>query len=186
MASVITLVSSDDRKFEIPIKSGRLSVFVTNTLNLEDVVDDETLPTAESEVKCLNVDGTTLERVTAFLKHYPGNEFEKITTESFIKPTFAENVPEKDTFYVKFMDDINADTPNGISDDIYRLKDAANYMDIQSLLELICLFQTSQIEKCKNTNEIMKMLRIPPFKNEEEEEMYRTECHWMFRNPTSS
>jgi hypothetical protein len=41
-------------------------------------------------------------------------------------------------------------------DNIYKLKDAANYMEIQSLLELICLYMVSELEKCKSTQEVRR------------------------------
>jgi hypothetical protein len=187
MSKIITLVSDDGSRFDVSIASAKLVELVTNTFEGNfDVVDGVEVLNGESELDCPRADSKTLKRIVDFLKHYPDHPLDAVTEETFIKPTFAENVPEGDTFYVKFMNEINADCPDGISDDIFTLKIATNHLDIPSLANLIALFMTCQLEKCTTREEVMSMLRIPPFKNEEEEEMYRTECHWMFRNPTSS
>ena len=66
---MVTLVSRDDQKFELPLNAARLSEMVNNALNLdagEDDNEDEDL----RPVEILRVTAECLEKVVDFLKHY--------------------------------------------------------------------------------------------------------------------
>jgi hypothetical protein len=182
MATHVTLkCTADGVTFEVPIESAELSQLIKDTFEsfFNGDTQEETL---EMDIR-EEFSSNTIENVIKFLIHYPTHPLEKVTPESYIDPIFAKNVSTHGDFYVKFMEEINGGT-TGISDGVYRLKCAADYMHIQPLLELICLFQTCQIEPCKTTEEVMTLLRIPDFANKEVEDEYRNECAWMFRFPS--
>ena len=93
--AIVTLISSDKQKLELPAKAAKISGLVKNTLFSND--DDEDMDDAEKstptdplEVELLRVDGSTLNKIKDFMLHYTESPFVSIKQETFIEPTFEK------------------------------------------------------------------------------------------------
>jgi hypothetical protein len=184
MATHVTLKCANGITFDVPIECAKLSgtIFDAYEAFFNGETQEETLKTMDiREEICSN----TIKHITNFLKLCTEHPLEAIDKDSYIDPIFAKNVSKHGDVYVKFMEEINGGT-TGINDGVYRLKYAADFMHVQPLLELISLFQTCQLEPCTTTEEVLTLLRIPPFTNQEEEDEYRNKCAWMFRFPSTT
>lgn len=64
---IVTLISRDDKTFELPKSAATLSSFISDTLGFEDEVEE---PEEYSHVPLLRVEGDCLQKVVDFLIHF--------------------------------------------------------------------------------------------------------------------
>ena len=157
---MITLVSSDGVKMQITAKAAQKSQLLKAIL--EDNSDDIELPLD-------NIKSNILKKIKEYLDHYQDTEPKKIE-----RPLASVNYQEcVDTWDFEF---INVDF-----DLIFEIILAANFMDIQPLLELASS-KVASIIKGKTPEEIRKMIIGEKEFTPEEEEQIRKENQWCLEN----
>ena len=160
MDKMITLVSSDGVKMQITAKAAQKSQLLKAIL--EDNSDDIELPLD-------NIKSNILKKIKEYLDHYQDTEPKKIE-----RPLASVNYQEcVDTWDFEF---INVDF-----DLIFEIILAANFMDIQPLLELASS-KVASIIKGKTPEEIRKMIIGEKEFTPEEEEQIRKENQWCLEN----
>ena len=133
--SKITLVSYDSTKISIDEKSAEKSILI------KDYSKD--FPNAEIHLN--NIDGDTLIKIKEYLEHYK-EENPKIIPKPLPKKDFKEIVDEFDYNY------INIDTEK-----IFNLMLAANFLNIEPLINLTCA-KISSLISGKKPEEIRRIL----------------------------
>ena len=114
----ITLKSSDNQSFQIGTKAASRSKLINDIL--KDYQDESDFPLPE-------VDGKTLKKIIEYLEHYKDSEPKEIPKP--LKDSKLENVIEKwDADYILPIP----------KEECVSIINAANYMDIPSLLQLAC------------------------------------------------
>ena len=112
----ITLKSSDNQSFQIGTKAASRSKLINDIL--KDYQDESDFPLPE-------VDGKTLKKIIEYLEHYKDSEPKEIPKP--LKDSKLENVIEKwDADYILPIP----------KEECVSIINAANYMDIPSLLQL--------------------------------------------------
>ena len=124
VSPILTLVSKVNQEFELEHKYCMLSDYISKLINLD----------AEQTKISINVSSTLLKFIVEFLTYYlehPFDQLQKPVPKDFNKLKFInqQNVFE-DTHYITMI--INPEI------DLIQLVHIANYLGIQSLLELVC------------------------------------------------
>ena len=146
----IKLSSSEGKEFAITVAAAKGSKVIDGML--QDY-PDQAIPLPE-------VKTVTLERVIAYLEHYKGGMPEEIP-----KPLIDSNIQRIiPAFDFEFIKDLSLS-------DCYDLINAANYLDIPSLLNLGCAFVASKLYD-EDTNSIREKLGIESDMTEDEKKEY--------------
>ena len=148
----VTLISSDNEKFEISSKAAKRSTVVNNVL--------ESYP-EDSEIPIPNVKSNILKKIIEYLNHYENEE--PLTIIKPLKNNFKDCVSEWDYNFV-----------NQDQNTIFEIILGANYMDIKPLLEVSCAKIASMING-KTTEEIRKTFDIQNDFTPEEEKQIQEE-----------
>ena len=133
--STITLISRDSLKIPIDEKSAKRTTFITEY--------NKDFP--NSEIKLENIDGDTLKKEKEYLEHYK-EENPKLIKKPLPKKDFEECVDKWDYNY------INIDTEK-----IFNVMLAANFLNIESLVDLTCA-KISSLIRGKKPEEIRRVL----------------------------
>ena len=156
-ASVI-LRSMEGKDFKVSRGVARMSALVKNMLEGSDESEEINVPLPL-------VKNDILERVISFCVQH-----EKSPMAEIDKPLKSSNMSEiVDEWDAKFIDQ-----PQDI---IFELLNAANYMDIKSLLDLCC-GKVASIMKDKTSDEICRTFNIVDDLSKEEKEKFREEDGW--------
>ena len=151
MSKPLTLTSSDGIKMTLDEKSASRSTVIKGLL--QDFQEDRDIPMPE-------VRGDVLKKIVEYLIHYRDNEPKDIP-----KPLPSANLLEvTDEWDVNFINSIDLDTT-------FDIINAANYMDIKSLLDLACA-KVASVMKNKTAEEIRNMFNIECDLTEEELKEY--------------
>ena len=147
MATKVILTSSDEQKFEIDIESTKLSETLIGLIDNNN--PDQTIPLTD-------VKSDILKKIVEYLTHYKGVE-----PKSIPKPLPSSNLSDSiDEWEINFI--------NGIElDNLYDLINGANYMTINSLVDLASAKIASLI-KDRTVEEMRTMLNIKCDLSEEE------------------
>lgn len=151
MSVNLNLVSSDNQKIQIDSKSAERSQLLKGLLADYEQKDEIPLPDIKFDV---------LKKVVEYLTYYKDK-----TPREIPKPLPSANLAEvTDEWDVNFI--------NGIElDNVFDLINAANYMDISSLLDLACA-KIASLMKGKTAEEIRAMFNIECDLSEEELKEY--------------
>lgn len=155
MDDIITLQSQDGQEFKVELKVIKMSETIKSVI--EDVEDNEPVPLP-------NVTGKILAKVLEYAKYHSEHpELDK-----------KEKKDEKrtDDIIGWDLDFCKVDQPT-----LFELILAANYLDIQDLLDLTCKTVANMI-KGKTPEEIRKTFNIKNDFTPEEEEQVRKENEW--------
>ena len=146
MATNVILISSDEQKFEIDIESAKLSGFLIGAI--DNSKPDQTIPT--------DVKSDMLKKIVEYLTHYKG-----VKPKDIPKPLPSSNLSDSiDEWEINFI--------NGIElDNLYDLINGANYMTINSLLDLASA-KIASLMKDKTLEEMRIMLNTECDLSEEE------------------
>ena len=146
MATNVVLISSDEQKFEIDIESTKLSELLIGLI--DNSKPDQTIPT--------DVKSDMLKKIVEYLTHYKGVEPKYIP-----KPLPSSNLSDSiDEWEINFI--------NGIElDNLYDLINGANYMGINSLVDLASA-KIASLMKDKTVEEMRIMLNTECDLSEEE------------------
>jgi len=165
----IILESSEGKQFELFIFETLPSKLIQDAI--EDDADDEDDTDEDgcqqTVIPLVNVSSDTLEHVVIFLKHYAVEPLREL--EQQLGSSFHENISQD--FYREFILDKSSSM-------VFKLANAANYLDIPPLLDLTCLKVSFDLMD-KSAEEIRVLLKLPKL-TKEEEEMARTKHPWMF------
>ena len=153
MSRNLTCVSSDDQKITIDEKSAQKSVLLKGLF--EDYKEDmEDTPIAD-------VSGAILKKAFEYLEHYKDSEPKEIP-----RPLPSANMTEVcGEWDVKFLSELELDS-------VFDVINAANYLDIKSLLDLSCAKIASEM-KGKTADEIRTKFNIENDLTEEEMKEYQ-------------
>ena len=157
----IKIVIKDEKEFEITKKQADLSEVLKNSIN-ENPKD--------SSFNLKEIDEKTGEKIKEFLTHFDGvppAEIEKPLTSNEMKNL-------TDEWSANFIDKIPLE-------DLVNLSVAANYMGINSLLDLCCA-KIASLCKDKNEEEIFKTFNITEPLTEEEKNKIKEENKWIDEN----
>ena len=137
------LVSSEKKEFKVPTEILRISTMLSIMLKNDNEDEEEegaTLPLP-------NVDSNCTEKIIEFMKYYHENKMDDIE-----KPLKSSNLNEIiQPWYADFID---------VEEELlFSLINAANYMDIQPLLNLGCAKVASLI-KNKTPEEIREIFNV--------------------------
>ena len=161
MEGTIKLQSKDGKEFEISKKAAELSELLKGTMN--DYPDDNSIPLTD-------VDEKTTEKILEYLTHFNGQsppEIDKPLTSTDLK-----NVTDEWSF--NYIDKFNMD-------DLVNLTVAANFMGINSLLDLCCA-KIASLCKDKSEEEVFKIFNITEDFTDEEREKIRKDNQWIEDN----
>lgn len=138
--TTLLLISSDNQKIEIDSESAKKSNLLLTYLN-DEANKQETIQL--SEVKY-----DILKKIVEYLTYYKDK-----TPKEIPKPMPSSNLNEVlDEWDVKFINSLELES-------VFELINAANYMEIQSLLDLACS-KISSMMKGKSIAEIKSMFNI--------------------------
>ena len=160
-SKIIKLITKEGKEIEITKEAAELSELLKQTIN--DFPDEEKFPINE-------VDEKTAEKVKEYLSHFNGTAPPEI--EKPLKSNNMKNVT--DEWSANFVDRMSLD-------DIINLDVAANYMGINSLLDL-CSAKIASFFKDKSEEEIMKEFNIKKPFTEEEKNKLKEENKWIEEN----
>jgi S-phase kinase-associated protein 1 len=177
--AVVVLISNEGQEFRIPYKAIRNSLTVRSFI--EDSGTDDPIPLP-------NVSGPVLARVVEYLNFHV-----RVEPEDFAKKNsgVVNKEYEKMTGVAVYEAEAKATPPNQERDDfdaeyvkvdksvIFDLVLAANYLNIKTLLDMMCKSIADMI-KGKTTEEIRKTFNIKNDFTPEEEEEVRKENQWAF------
>jgi S-phase kinase-associated protein 1 len=161
----IILESSEGKTFELFLHETRPSKLIRDAIEDDDDADED--EDQQPSIPLANVSSDTLEQVIIFLKNYAIEPM--IQLEQQLGSSFHENVSQE--FYRKFI----LDKSSGM---VFKLANAANYLDIPPLLDLTCLKVSFDLMD-KSAEEIRVLLKLPKL-TKEEEEIARKDHTWMF------
>jgi len=148
---LLNLTSSDSMKLTIDSKAALRSNLLKGLIQDYD---------QESEIPMPDIRGEVLKKIIEYLTHYKDIEPKEIQ-----RPLPSDNLKDvTDEWDVNFMDSMDLDTN-------FDLINAANYMDIKSLLDLSCAKIASKM-KGKSAEEIRNMFNIECDLTEEELKEY--------------
>ena len=159
-ASII-LVTKEGKEIEIPKKSAELSELLKGAMT--DFPNEAKIPLNEMDEKIG-------EKIKEYLTHFNGNppaEIEKPLTSNDMK-----NIT--DEWSANFIDKMSLD-------EVTNLTVAANYMGINSLLDL-CSAKIASLFKDKSEEEVLKEFNIKEPLTEEEKNKIREENKWIEEN----
>ena len=148
---IVQLTSKDGDSFTLKTKEAKLSQFVETTIGCKDDDDED----EDVEILLSKVGSECLAMVVEFLKHHSLDPLEPIETP--LRGNSLEGVVQQE-WYQKF---ILVDQSM-----VFELVTAANFMEIQPLLDLACL-RVSVDLMGKSAEEIRVMLKIPKMTSEE-------------------
>ena len=153
-----------DKEYVVSKKDAELSELLTGTIN--DYPDDPVVPLQD-------VDQKTIERIINYLQHFKG----------VAPPEIPKPLPQGDKEGLKeVLDEWSFNYIDKIGlDDLVNVTVAANFMGIQSLLDLCCAKLASMC-KDKSEEDIFKMFNITETFTEEEKEKIRQENSWIEEN----
>ena len=149
---IVKLTSNDDRSFETTVGVAKRALTIRNLIADCDLDNAIPLP---------NVNGDILEKVLEYLKHH---------AETLSPVAGDDGAREMHPWDVDFCAKQN-------QDDIFGLIQAANYLDIDDLLDVTCKAIANMI-KGKTTEEIRTLFNIVNDFTPEEEEQIRKENAW--------
>ena len=148
MATNIVLTSSDDQKIELDIESAKLSEL------LKGFIGDNSKP--DLAMPLPDVKSDILKKIVEYLTHYKGAEPKNIP-----KPLPSSNLSDSiDEWDINFINGIELDS-------LYDLINGANYMSINSLMDLACA-KIASLMKDRTVEEMRTMLNTECNLSEEE------------------
>ena len=155
-----------EREYVVSKKDAELSELLTGTIN--DYPDDPFVQLTDVEEK-------TIERVIDYLRHFKGVP----------PPEIPKPIPQgdkDDEAFKKCMDEWSFNFIDKIGlDDLVNVTVTANFMGIQSLLDLCCA-KFANLCKDKTEEDIFKVFNITETFTEEEKEKLRQENSWIEEN----
>ena len=161
MSEVIKIITKNGKEIEIPKKAAELSELIKSSIKASE--KDAPLTLGE-------LDDVNGEKIKEYLTHFNGvapNEIEKPLTSNEMKKI-------TDEWSANFIDKMSIE-------EIVNLSVAANYMQIDCLLDLCCA-KIASLCKDKSEEEIYKAFNITEPMTEEEKKKIR-ECNkWMEEN----
>ena len=161
MSESIKIISKEGKEIEIPKDCVALSELLKGTI--DDYPENPVLPLKEIEHK-------TIEKVKEFLLHYKGTPPKEISKP--LTDVKMENVT--DEFSSNFVNKLSLD-------ELIELTVAANFMSIQSLLDLCCA-KIASMCKDKTEDEIYREFGVSVPISDEEKERIRNENSWIEEN----
>ncbi len=159
--SIIKLVTKDGKEIEITKKAAELSELLKAGIN--EYPNETSFPLNELDEK-------NAEKIKEFLTHFNGAapaEIEKPLTSNDMKSL-------TDEWSAGFVDKMSME-------ELVNLTVAANYMGINSLLDLCCA-KVASLCKDKNEEEIFKTFNITEQFTEEEKNKIKEENKWIDEN----
>ena len=159
--SGIKIITKEGKEFTLSKKSCELSELLKSAIN--DYPTETSYPLNELDEK-------NAELIKEFLSHFNGEAPKEI--EKPIQSNEMKNLT--DEWSSNFIDKIPLE-------DLTNLTVAANYMGINSLLDLCCA-KVATMCKDKNEDEILKMFKISETFNEEEKNKIKSENKWIEEN----
>ena len=159
--SIIKLVTKDGKEIEITKKAAELSELLKAGIN--EYPNETSFPLNELDEK-------NAEKIKEFLTHFNGAapaEIEKPLTSNDMKSL-------TDEWSAGFVDKMSME-------ELVNLTVAANYMGINSLLDLCCA-KVASLCKDKNEEEIFKTFNITEKFTEEEKNKIKEENKWIDEN----
>jgi S-phase kinase-associated protein 1 len=160
-SDTIKIQSKEGKEFTLTKKQAELSVLLKSTI--QDFQGDIMLPLSEMDEKAT-------QRVVEYLLHYDGQMPPEIE-----KPLKSVNMKEvTDTWSADFIDALTLE-------DLVDVTVAANFMEIQSLLDLTCA-KIASMCKDKTEDEIFKTFGVTETFSEEEKAKIREENKWIEDN----
>ena len=147
----VTLVSLDAEEFIIPRRVADMSLMVAGIFKRVEKGEEEKVP--------VQVKGAVLKKVLEWCTYHTDNGY----MERIGKPLKSFEVSPWDAEFV-----------NNNIEMLFELIEAANYLDIKSLLDLTCAKVASLI-KNKTLDEIFKVFKIDPVFTREEDNEFKNE-----------
>jgi S-phase kinase-associated protein 1 len=161
MDEQVKLRSKEDIEHKLSRKSAEVSILIKNTL--QDASIDDPIP-------LLEVDDKILVKIIEYLEHFNGTPPAEI--EKPLKSPILKEVT--DEWSASFIDSLTLEI-------LVDLTVAANYMEIQALLDLCCA-KIASMCKDKSEEEIFKTFGITETFTEEEKAKIREENKWIEEN----
>jgi S-phase kinase-associated protein 1 len=147
----VILVSQEKKEFKVPKRAAVQSNLVKTALE----EDQEA-----AQIQLVHISAPIVEKVIQYMEYHKDVEPRRI--ESPLKSTNMKELVDR--FDANFVDDMDLDT-------LMRVLLAANYMDVKSLLGLLCA-KVASMMKGKTADQIRKTFNIRgEFTPEEEEEI---------------
>ena len=157
----IKLVIKEGKEIEITKKQAELSELLKGAIN--DYPNEESIPLNELDEK-------NAEKIKEFLVHFNGT-----TPAEIEKPLISNEMKNlTDEWSANFIDKIPID-------DLVNLTVSANYLGINSLLDLCCA-KIASLCKDKSEDELLKTFNITEPFTEEEKNKIKEENKWIDEN----
>ncbi|KAL1215316.1 SKP1-like protein 16 [Cardamine amara subsp. amara] len=164
-SNMIMLKSSDGASFEIEEAAARKSKIIANMIEVECVDEDKAIPLQ-------NVTGNILALVIEYCNKHIVDDDDDVATEEASEEEEEAKKKKVDDWEAEFMNSMSLET-------MFELLLAANYLNIKSLIDLVCQTIANNI-KDKTPEEVRKIFSIENDFTPEEEEEIRKENAWAF------
>lgn len=151
---VVTLVSQEGDKFQVPVKAIKMSVTINDLL--QDVVDDVSIPLP-------NIPSDVLRKILEYCVHHADHPNDVVE----IKNNGKRKYSEWDLNFCEPFDEAL----------IYRILEAVNYLAMQDLLELLC-HKVAYYYTHMDPDKLKELFEDMPMPTPEEEEEILKENPW--------
>jgi len=151
---IINLISKGAAEVKIPLEAAKVSTTIRNALNIDDVDEEQDLD--GENVLLTSIEEKVLHKVVEFCKYYHKEKMTPI--ENPIRSVEMTDLVQP--WYVDFCRLAEREM-------LQKLLTAANFLDIQPLLELACLAMALLLRGKSKAN-IRQMFNLTPHVSEEE------------------
>ena len=162
-SNTIQIITKEGTKLSISKKAADLSILLKSTI--QDFGED-----GELKIPLNDIDEKTANKIIEYLNHWNGNLPSEI--EKPLKSTEMKDVT--DEWSAEFVDGLQME-------ELVDLTVAANFMEIQQLLDLTCA-KIASMCKDKTEEEIFKTFGVTETFTEEEKAKIREENKWIEDN----
>ena len=165
---IISKVSNDCQQFNITIKEAKISKLIREIIEEEEEDDDSDCEDEMKTINIIKVSGDVLQYIVEYAKYYVIEAMDEI--ESPLKSVKVDEIVQP--WYAEFIQKVYADGK------LFQLVTAANYMNIQELLQLACLKVATTI-KGKSQEQIREIFGLSPELTAEERKQIEEENKWV-------
>ena len=166
-----TQVSKDGEKIEVELEVAKMSNLVANTLDddveEDDDDDDDNDDTGNDDIFIPKVETAILKKTIEFCKHYKHNE-EMTAIQTPLQSSKIEDVVQE--WYADFCKTEDETV-------LFQLVSAANFMDIEPLLDLSCFAVATKL-KGKSETEIRRIFNMSENRSAAENHEIQVENEW--------
>tara|TARA_B110000263_G_C15293460_1_gene504448 strand:- start:56 stop:562 length:507 start_codon:yes stop_codon:yes gene_type:complete len=162
----VTIKTSDNKIYKIKYNIIKISIYLNSMISDNDFTENEIIP-------LLNINSKTFDLIITYCEYYENNQINEIP-----KPLKSHDLKlcGIGLWDIQFVENIY--NTNNDFDVIFSLINAANFLNIKSLLDLMCAYIASKI-KSKTPEEVRALfdIKLDDFNDEDLAELNENSSH---------